>query len=115
MIWDLTLIQTSILRVSPLRGQFTARANPAVQHGETDTLDFRSLPARPVDADATPFAVWRAERLARCQGGELCPSEGPNAFLPVMRTKAKMPTAAAPRIENTICHGWEGMVCFRMP
>ena len=32
-----------------------------------------------------------------------------------MRTKATMPTTPAPRIENTICHGWEGMVCFRMP
>ena len=54
----------------------------------------RAKPARRISAASRPSrltrmmkpaAVWCAERISRCQGGELCPSEGRNAFLPVMR------------------------------
>lgn len=93
----------------------STRTNLAASEGKAGAPVLRSLPAQPGDADGMPFVVWCAERLSRRQGGELCPSEGRNAFLPVMRTKATTPTTPAPRIENTICHGREGMVCFRMP
>ena len=81
-------------------------------------LDPPSSPLRhPVDDETdagialSPPADGDHERQARAS---LWPG-GTAAAIAATRMKAVAPTATAPMIENTICQGSEGMVCFTMP